>query len=1102
MRSQAKAASASSTHRENGKFSLGVIAAMLVCAAAFLGIGAPAAGAAPEAGPGWGFQSTIGEPAHAPWGSLGNPIAVDSNGNVVVSDQEINAHTPRINIYSPSGQLLTQIKSLDDAGSWSHSIAIDKTNDAMYVDEIFFFGSTIRRLTSDGKPAPTYTPDPSFTVPQGDAMAVDPTTRDLLVTEPGAEAVQRYDMSGTLVDTISTPSINPSWILVMPDGSFWTAPSSGPDLTHFSGTGTVLGTIADVGTLHGLSYDPVRELITASVGNQLVTYSPAGARLAESPAKTDMGSGTAVAPTGLLYENTSDGINVYRPGTSPGVEAPTISNVAPTSFRASVEIDPGAGPPSGSTMHFEYTLDGEHWLSMPDQAVNAAGTYEANITNVEANRQYQVRAVVENDVITKVTDLVAVTTPPAPPAVATSPASEVTETSAILNGTLNPFGLPVTYHFEYGETTAYGSRVPVAIDASGGNGYGSKFFSRTITGLTPGTTYHFRLVGTNSLGTAEGSDRTFTTVAAGEFSARAYEQVTAPEKNGGAIIPRLSVQAADDGNGFAYTTKAGSQSSPILTRAVALRGSTDWEGKIDTDPPLIVDAGGFLIHPTIAVSDDFTHAMVVSNQPLTPDSISPGANLYRVNLETKSYELIGSSNVTQAFNSFAGASSSDKFQAGSPDFSWVVFASSAALLPGAPIEALYRWSEADGLEVVSVLPNGEMSSARRGQGSNVYDMVSADGSRIYYSAFGGAEEGVFLREEGGAPTPVSVSHVPGDPTTVQPATLLGTNADGRYAFLSSATKLTSDAPGEEGDLYRYDASDDSLEYLGARAWVSGSIGVFDGSLGIGADGNTFYFNTNVGMRGNLTVWRDGVVHEVAPFTVPPGEERLSPNGRYFVFGMTVGSTPGVIQLYDAETEELSCVSCLPDGTPAQGSLAPGGSGDLLFSNGLPTTVTDSGTVYFDTTARLVAKDVNGTRDVYAYRDGSVTLISPGNAPIDAIYADVSPDDSNVFFTTAQKLVGRDNDESIDIYDARVNGGLPAQSPPPPLECLRDDCKATPNAGPELPFGGSEALSGPENVKPGKKKVSCGKGKRKVKVKGKVKCIKKHKAGKNKKGGNR
>ncbi|HET9593306.1 MAG TPA: hypothetical protein VFP17_10355, partial [Solirubrobacterales bacterium] len=173
----------------------------------------------------------------------------------------------------------------------------------------------------------------------------------------------------------------------------------------------------------------------------------------------------------------------------------------------------------------------------------------------------------------------------------------------------------------------------------------------------------------------------------------------------------------------------------------------------------------------------------------------------------------------------------------------------------------------------------------------------------------------------------------------------------------------------------------------------------------------------------------------------------------------------------------------------------------------PLAVDDSGTVYFDTAGRLVAADVNGLQDVYSYHDGQATLISPGNAPYTAYIADVSPDGRNVFFTTGQKLVGRDNDEEIDVYDARVDGGLPAQSPPPPQECLRDDCKATPNAGPELPFGGSEALSGPENVKPVTQK-KCGKGKRAKKVKGKVRCVKKHKpahkhkASQNKKGGNR
>src|SRR6185312_9282988 len=128
---------------------------------------------------------------------------------------------------------------------------------------------------------------------------------------------------------------------------------------------------------------------------------------------------------------------------------------------------------------------------------------------------------------------------------------------------------------------------------------------------------------------------------------------------------------------------------------------------------------------------------------------------------------------------------------------------------------------------------------------------------------------------------------------------------------------------------------------------------------------------------------------------------------------------------------------------------------------------------------------------YAYRDGVRRLVSPGNAPFDASLLDISNNGRDVFLTTAQKLVGRDTDESTDVYDARRGGGLPAQSPPPSQVCLRDDCKATPSSGPELPFGGSESLSGPGNVE-AKRAKACKKGFKARRVKGKNRCVKRAK----------
>jgi len=101
--------------------------------------------------------------------------------------------------------------------------------------------------------------------------------------------------------------------------------------------------------------------------------------------------------------------------------------------------------------------------------------------------------------------------PPVLPTVSTGPADEGACQLAILNGTINPNnsdGAITTFHFEYGLTAAYGNRTE---ETEAGTGTDDISVSAIITGLTPQTTYHFRIVGTNAAGTANGGDRTVTT---------------------------------------------------------------------------------------------------------------------------------------------------------------------------------------------------------------------------------------------------------------------------------------------------------------------------------------------------------------------------------------------------------------------------------------------------------------------------------------------------------------------------------------------------------------------------------------------------------------
>ncbi|HEY6730915.1 MAG TPA: hypothetical protein VI039_07815 [Solirubrobacterales bacterium] len=95
------------------------------------------------------------------------------------------------------------------------------------------------------------------------------------------------------------------------------------------------------------------------------------------------------------------------------------------------------------------------------------------------------------------------------PAVETLPASSVTETGATLNGKVNPNGAETKIYFEYGTTTSYGSKTS---EVSVGSGTTVLEKSQAIGSLNPGTVYHYRIVASNSAGTSQGVDKTFSTV--------------------------------------------------------------------------------------------------------------------------------------------------------------------------------------------------------------------------------------------------------------------------------------------------------------------------------------------------------------------------------------------------------------------------------------------------------------------------------------------------------------------------------------------------------------------------------------------------------------
>ena len=102
----------------------------------------------------------------------------------------------------------------------------------------------------------------------------------------------------------------------------------------------------------------------------------------------------------------------------------------------------------------------------------------------------------------------AATAAPARPAAITDRATAVSQVGARLNGSVDPNERQTTAYFEYGTTSAYGSRTP---DVAVGSGARRVAVTADVAGLAPATRYHYRLVASNVRGADRGEDRSFRT---------------------------------------------------------------------------------------------------------------------------------------------------------------------------------------------------------------------------------------------------------------------------------------------------------------------------------------------------------------------------------------------------------------------------------------------------------------------------------------------------------------------------------------------------------------------------------------------------------------
>ena len=209
------------------------------------------------------------------------------------------------------------------------------------------------------------------------------------------------------------------------------------------------------------------------------------------------------------------------------------SGITRTAATLSGTVNPeGTEPSSNTTWCFEYAREGEPKYHLgiagiPGEAVPGTANVEvtAALTGLEPNQTYHYRLVAVNDVNSPTGTSNACntgnayetdgedklfTTVALAPIVSTDEAAAVSATTATLDGSIVPRGVDARYHFEYGPTTSYGASVPLP-DGDAGTGTTGESVTESIGGLTPNTTYHYRLVATTSGGTTYGWDQAFFT---------------------------------------------------------------------------------------------------------------------------------------------------------------------------------------------------------------------------------------------------------------------------------------------------------------------------------------------------------------------------------------------------------------------------------------------------------------------------------------------------------------------------------------------------------------------------------------------------------------
>ena len=267
---------------------------------------------------------------------------------------------------------------------------------------------------------------------------------------------------------------------------------------------------------------------TDSSSTAFFEYGPTASYGSTTPA-TALGSGGAPVTmtanvTGLspvttyhyrLVVESGGGIDVTDDATFTTNTPPPVSSTGSGTLLSSstARVTGSVTPSGGATSYwFEYgttTSYGQLTSSTSAGSGLSAVAVQAELTGLAPDTVYHFRLVAQNSGATISGTDRQLTTPSPFPMASTGSGSFVTSDAALLVGRVNANGQATSYWFEYGTTTSYGQ---LTEPAAAGSGLAEVYLGAQLTGLSPATTYHFRIVAESAGGTSLGADLQFTTL--------------------------------------------------------------------------------------------------------------------------------------------------------------------------------------------------------------------------------------------------------------------------------------------------------------------------------------------------------------------------------------------------------------------------------------------------------------------------------------------------------------------------------------------------------------------------------------------------------------